>query len=195
MATSLVSALHWLPRGTLKSSPTPLEPSEEEVAAARARAAAAEAGTLDEYDGAADEEEEEEEEEDDDDDEDGDEAPTAGRRAGAAPPGSGVAVDAAVEAALAGLHMELYDEEEGAEGEDVDAARIFGGAGPQTCFASNAEDPYITLQEDEDDEEAGDFVLRDTGEQAASAATAARLDLVAPRAQTWCSSLLAPRTR
>jgi periodic tryptophan protein 1 len=166
MAACIVSSVAWLPRGALKPRPEAEEPSEEEVAALRARDAAAAAGTLDDH---VEEEEEEEEMEESDEEEEAEDTPRSARRnaaaaaaaASAQPASVAFRVDARVEEALAGLHMETYDDEE--EGEDVAAARLFGGSGPHTVFASNAEDPYITLQEDEDEEEASDFVLRDTG--------------------------------
>lgn len=138
--------------------------TEEELAALRARAAAAASG-LDEP---GEEEQEEEEEEEDGEGEEseeeegagaGDARPSGGRRA----LGAGISVDASVEAALAELHMETYDDEEADE--DVRTARLFGASGPPTFYASNEEDPYITLQaDDEDDEDDGsEFTLRDTG--------------------------------
>ena len=68
--------------------------------------------------------------------------------------------DGTIEAALAELDMEHYDDE---DDEEVDAARLFGGSGRPTFYASNAEDPHITLHEDDDEEELDDFTLRPTG--------------------------------
>ena len=68
--------------------------------------------------------------------------------------------DGTIEAALAELDMEHYDDE---DDEDVDAARLFGGSRRPTFYASNAEDPHITLHEEDDEEELDDFTLRPTG--------------------------------
>ena len=68
--------------------------------------------------------------------------------------------DGTIEAALAELDMEHYDDE---DDEEVDAARLFGGSGRPTFYASNADDPHITLHEDDDEEELDDFTLRPTG--------------------------------
>lgn len=70
-----------------------------------------------------------------------------------------LSVDASVEAALADLNMDAYDEED----EQVQTARLFGGNGPMTYYASNADDPYITLPDDDSDDRSSEFNLRDTG--------------------------------
>ena len=56
--------------------------------------------------------------------------------------------------------MEHYDDE---DDEDADAARLFGSSRRPTFYASNAEDPYITLHEADDEEELDDFTLRPSG--------------------------------
>ena len=98
--------------------------------------------------------------------------------------------DGSIEAALAELDMEHYDDE---DDEDVDAARLFGGSRRPTFYASNAEDPHITLHEEDDEEELDDFTLRPTGaprlrgpSAAASTDTGARgfTDLVLLAART-----------
>lgn len=68
--------------------------------------------------------------------------------------------DGSIEAALAELDMEHYDDE---DDEDADAARLFGSSRRPTFYASNAEDPYITLHEEDDEEEIDDFTLRPAG--------------------------------
>jgi periodic tryptophan protein 1 len=68
--------------------------------------------------------------------------------------------DGSIEAALAELDMEHYDDE---DDEGAGAARLFGGSGRPTYYASNEEDPYITLHEEDDEEEVSDFTLRPTG--------------------------------
>jgi hypothetical protein len=117
-------------------------------------------------------------------------------------------VDGSIEAALAELDMEHYDDD--GDDEDAGAARLFGGSGRPTYYASNEEDPYITLHEEEDEEELSDFTLRPTGTLAAHGArqaaageegarrarqpdTALFSCMPAP-AQTWCYSRLARRT-
>jgi periodic tryptophan protein 1 len=80
-------------------------------------------------------------------------------------PAARAETDGSIEAALAELDMEHYDDD---GDEDAGAARLFGGSGRPTYYASNEEDPYITLHEEEDEEELSDFTLRPTGASAST---------------------------
>ena len=139
--------------------------AEDELAAASSRAAAVAAGAADDAydsDDGGDEARDADDMAADDSDSADEEAAVATARAAAAH----LSVDASVEAALAELNMDAYDEED----EHVQTARLFGGSGPLTYYASNAEDPYITLPDDDDDSDdrSSEFNLRDTGASAAT---------------------------
>ena len=177
----MISSVAWLPKGAAKPAPELVEPSgtdavcrllrdagpradiplfcgaEEELAAAQSRAAAAAAGMVDDAYSSGDDGDDADEEGDEEEDEAAEErAAAATARAAAAH----LSVDASVEAALAELNMDAYDEED----EHVQSARLFGGSGPLTFYASNTDDPYITLPDDDDsDDGSSEFNLRSTG--------------------------------
>lgn len=156
----MISSVAWLPRGAARPVPVLVEPSEEELAALRARAESLEADAADDEDEA----EEEGEEDDEASDSASDSEPAATAAAATARRhAANLAADPGLDAALAELHMERYDEED-----EAGAARLFGGSGPSMVHASNEDDPYITLHEEDDDDEVEDFTLRDTGAAAAA---------------------------
>lgn len=94
------------------------------------------------------------------DDDDGEAAAERAAATAARAAAAHLSVDASVEAALAELNMDAYDDED----EHVQSARLFGGNGPLTFYASNTDDPYITLPDDDDsDDRSSEFNLRNTG--------------------------------
>jgi|AntAceMinimDraft_5_1070358.scaffolds.fasta_scaffold29455_1 periodic tryptophan protein 1 len=67
-----------------------------------------------------------------------------------------------LDAAMAELDMDRYDDED--DEADVNAARLFGG-GRATFHDTNEEDPYMTVQDEEDEEDEDypdDFTMRPT---------------------------------
>ncbi|EDQ92806.1 uncharacterized protein MONBRDRAFT_13313 [Monosiga brevicollis MX1] len=163
MASAITACSAWVPQGAAKENPDKVELSQDDLQAlienaktklgAAAETGAEDAESVDEAEMAdamaeGDAEDGEWEDVDDEDDED----------AGAAdmdepvPPMSPVPDD---DADLEAYNMADYDEE--------DAAETFGGAaglGNLTYYANNTQDPYIVMQED--DEDADDFRVKPT---------------------------------
>lgn len=161
----MISALSWVPRGVAKAVPLAAEPTEEELNELKLRSKALVGEVREEED----EDKEEEEEVDDEDESGGDEdeedmeEEAEGGRDGDIKGNKGArghTDDLANE--LAELDMDKYDEE------DADVAgslRLFGSGGfGGAYYVSNDDDPYITLKEndDEDEDEIDDFTIRPT---------------------------------
>ena len=99
----------------------------------------------------------------DDSEDDAEDDPDAGKKAAkrAAPCGAAAHGGANIDAAMAELDMDKYDDEDDA---DVNAARLFGG-GRATFHDTNDEDPYMTVKDEEDEEDEDypdDFTVRGT---------------------------------
>jgi periodic tryptophan protein 1 len=101
---------------------------------------------------------------DDDDEDDSEDDPDAGKKAAkrAAAVAAAAHGGANIDAAMAELDMDKYDDED--DEADVKAARLFGG-GRATFHDTNDEDPYMTVKDEEDEEDEDypdDFTMRGT---------------------------------
>jgi periodic tryptophan protein 1 len=99
----------------------------------------------------------------DDSEDDAEDDPDAGKKAAkrAAAVAAAAHGGASIDAAMAELDMDKYDDEDDA---DVNAARLFGG-GRATFHDTNDEDPYMTVKDEEDEEDEDypdDFTVRGT---------------------------------
>lgn len=99
----------------------------------------------------------------DDSEDDAEDDPDAGKKAAkrAAAVAAAAHGGANIDAAMAELDMDKYDDEDDA---DVNAARLFGG-GRATFHDTNDEDPYMTVKDEEDEEDEDypdDFTVRGT---------------------------------
>lgn len=171
----MISALSWVPKGVAKRFPVKNEPTGEEIEAAEGLGSSDEEGgrrmqdgemeVEDEEEGEEDEGAWEEEEEAEEDDVDpvmrarelatvlkGRKAKQGGAR-GIRPKGK----RGELAGDLAELDMDRYDEE------DSSGLQIFGNGGLSTLYyASNEDDPYLTIKEEESEDEREDFEIRDT---------------------------------
>ena len=101
---------------------------------------------------------------DDDSEDDSEDDPDAGKKAAkrAAAVAAAAHGGANIDAAMAELDMDKYDDED--DEADVKAARLFGG-GRATFHDTNDEDPYMTVKDEEDEEDEDypdDFTMRGT---------------------------------
>ena len=99
----------------------------------------------------------------DDSEDDAEDDPDAGKKAAkrAAAVAAAAHGGASIDASMAELDMDKYDDEDDA---DVNAARLFGG-GRATFHDTNDEDPYMTVKDEEDEEDEDypdDFTVRGT---------------------------------
>ena len=104
------------------------------------------------------------EDQSDDDEAEEEDDPDAGKKAAkrAAAVAAAARSGAGIDAAMAELDMDKYDDDD--DDADVNAARLFGG-GRSAFHDSNADDPYMTIndEQDEDDEDyPDDFTMRPT---------------------------------
>ena len=174
----MISAIAWLPLGVAAENPQKAEAPEEELAELAARAEereksegmrrATEHGEDDSDDeweemGSDELAEMEAENASDDSEDDAEDDPDAGKKAAkrAAAVAAAAHGGASIDAAMAELDMDKYDDEDDA---DVNAARLFGG-GRATFHDTNDEDPYMTVKDEEDEEDEDypdDFTVRGT---------------------------------
>ena len=174
----MISAIAWLPLGVAAENPQKAEAPEEELAelaalaekrgdlgAMRRAADHGEDGSDDEWEEMGSDElaEMEAENASDDSEDDAEDDPDAGKKAAkrAAAVAAAAHGGANIDAAMAELDMDKYDDEDDA---DVNAARLFGG-GRATFHDTNDEDPYMTVKDEEDEEDEDypdDFTVRGT---------------------------------
>lgn len=174
----MISAIAWLPLGVAAENPQKAEAPEEELAelaalaekrgdlgAMRRAADHGEDGSDDEWEEMGSDElaEMEAENASDDSEDDAEDDPDAGKKAAkrAAAVAAAAHGGASIDAAMAELDMDKYDDEDDA---DVNAARLFGG-GRATFHDTNDEDPYMTVKDEEDEEDEDypdDFTVRGT---------------------------------
>ena len=174
----MISAIAWLPLGVAAENPQKAEAPEEELAelaalaekrgdlgAMRRAADHGEDGSDDEWEewGSDELAEMEAENASDDSEDDAEDDPDAGKKAAkrAAAVAAAAHGGANIDAAMAELDMDKYDDEDDA---DVNAARLFGG-GRATFHDTNDEDPYMTVKDEEDEEDEDypdDFTVRGT---------------------------------
>ena len=174
----MISAIAWLPLGVAAENPQKAEAPEEELAelaalaekrgdlgAMRRAADHGEDGSDDEWEEMGSDElaEMEAENASDDSEDDAEDDPDAGKKAAkrAAAVAAAAHGGASIDAAMAELDMDKYDDEDDA---DVNAARLFGG-GRATFHDTNDEDPYMTVKDEEDEEDEDypdDFTMRGT---------------------------------
>jgi periodic tryptophan protein 1 len=174
----MISAIAWLPLGVAAENPQKAEAPEEELAelaalaekrgdlgAMRRAADHGEDGSDDEWEEMGSDElaEMEAENASDDSEDDSEDDPDAGKKAAkrAAAVAAAAHGGANIDAAMAELDMDKYDDEDDA---DVNAARLFGG-GRATFHDTNDEDPYMTVKDEEDEEDEDypdDFTVRGT---------------------------------
>ncbi len=181
----MISAIAWLPLGVAAEDPQHAEPPDDELAEVMARVEAKggmgrmrrakaneDSDSDDEWEEMGSDElaemEQEDAEEDDAEQDPGEEEsddPDAGKKAAkraaavaaAAQGGAG-----SIDAAMAELEMDKYDDDDDAA--DASAARLFGG-GRAMFHDTNDDDPYMTVkdEEDENDEDyPDDFTMRPT---------------------------------
>jgi periodic tryptophan protein 1 len=177
----MISAIAWLPLGVAAENPQKAEAPEDELAELAARAesqgdpASMRRATEHGEDGSDDEWEEmgsdelaemEAENESDDDEpaEEDEDDPDAGKKAAkrAAAVAAAAHGGANIDAAMAELDMDKYDDD--GDEQDVNAARLFGG-GRATFHDTNDDDPYMTVKDEEDEEDEDfpdDFTMRGT---------------------------------
>jgi periodic tryptophan protein 1 len=176
----MISAIAWLPLGVAAENPQKQEAPEDELEELAARAEereksegmrrATEHGEDDSDDEweemGSDElaEMEAENQSDDDSEDDSEDDPDAGKKAAkrAAAVAAAAHGGANIDAAMAELDMDKYDDED--DEADVKAARLFGG-GRATFHDTNDEDPYMTVKDEEDEEDEDypdDFTMRGT---------------------------------
>ena len=164
----MISAIAWLPLGVAAENPQKQEAPEDELEELAARAEereksegmrrATEHGEDDSDDEweemGSDElaEMEAENQSDDDDEDDSEDDPDAGKKAAkrAAAVAAAAHGGANIDAAMAELDMDKYDDED--DEADINAARLFGG-GRATFHDTNDEDPYMTVKDEEDEED------------------------------------------
>jgi periodic tryptophan protein 1 len=135
----MISALAWMPRGKAKAVPNKYEPTDEEMEKMREEAQLLGSALPP---GLAGDDDEWEDMTDSDDDDAGAEAKASAiRKASAA---AKVAANMGGDEDLAEYNLDDYDKEEGG---------VIGVLGPAglSVFASNDEDPYVTLPDEEDD--------------------------------------------
>lgn len=174
----MISAIAWLPLGVAAENPQKAEAPEEELAelaalaekrgdlgAMRRAADHGEDGSDDEWEEMGSDElaEMEAENASDDSEDDAEDDPDAGKKAAkrAAAVAAAAHGGASIDAAMAELDMDKYDDDDDA---DVNAARLFGG-GRATFHDTNDEDPYMTVKDEEDEEDEDypdDFTVRGT---------------------------------
>ena len=174
----MISAIAWLPLGVAAENPQKAEAPEEELAelaalaekrgdlgSMRRAADHGEDGSDDEWEEMGSDElaEMEAENASDDSEDDAEDDPDAGKKAAkrAAAVAAAAHGGASIDAAMAELDMDKYDDEDDA---DVNAARLFGG-GRATFHDTNDEDPYMTVKDEEDEEDEDypdDFTVRGT---------------------------------
>jgi len=160
---SIVACLAWVPRGAAKEVPDKVALSKEDLKKLMDEAAADLRAAEGKVPGEGDEDEEDWETEDE---EEMDNLPAAPDAASAAGPAvangdeAGMEEDEADE--LAKYNFEDYDDEDDSTpGVAVSGAGMGNGLRGLTYHASNEEDPYIQLQEDEEDnDEIEDFRVR-----------------------------------
>eukprot|EP00897_Mesotaenium_endlicherianum_P009561 jgi/Mesen1/8633/ME000050S08049 len=155
----MIAAVCWVPKGIAKAVPEVVEPTEEEIEALRTEA----------LNFTRDNEDSEDEESMEDEEEHEEVNPIENARAAAAALGSVVGASPGgqvgppasdhLASELAELDMEHYDDEDDGSGK----LQLFGNGGLGAAYyVSNEDDPYITLKEDEDEEEVDDFTIRPT---------------------------------
>lgn len=175
----MISAIAWLPLGVAAENPQKAEAPDDELAevAARVESKGGMGGMRRVMDNSDDDSEDEweemgsdelaeldQEDQSDDDEAEEEDDPDAGKKAAkrAAAVAAAAHSGAGIDAAMAELDMDKYDDDD--DDADVNAARLFGG-GRSTFHDSNADDPYMTIndEEDEDDEDyPDDFTMRPT---------------------------------
>ena len=181
----MISALAWLPLGVSAENPQKADAPDDELAEVAAQfEAKGGMGAMRRAENDSDEDSEddeweemgsdemaekmaemdEQEDDDDHDEEEEDEEEAAKRAARHAKAVAAAAHSGAgnLDAAMAELDMDKYDDED--DEADVNAARLFGG-GRSTFHDNNDEDPYMTVKDEEDEEDEDfpdDFTMRPT---------------------------------
>ena len=170
----MISAIAWLPLGVAAENPQKAEAPDDELAEVAARVESkggmgAMRRVMDNSDDDSEDEWEEmgsdelaeidQEDQSDDDEAEEEDDPDAGKKAAkrAAAVAAAAHSGAGIDAAMAELDMDKYDDDDDA---DVNAARLFGG-GRSAFHDSNADDPYMTINDEQDEmpRTIGDFTM------------------------------------